>query len=531
MSRFRYIIFILMITGFVQSGWADPSGLKVKYVSADHVYLDGGSSVGLTVGHECKILRGNNIYALLKVVYVTQRSASCEIISAKGPVLVGDAVTYMAEIQKQEIKESKIVSRKRKVLEKAKKKKSKKTRISGSLSLQLNQFSNVNNHDFDYTQPGMRLRFSARDLWGKNYHLRIKFRSRYYDRTNRSGRNLLRDEWRNRLYEVSFSYDNPDAIFNYKAGRIISRAFSGVGYIDGLQVNHNVAKIFKWGMFAGSQPTWQYSKFQTKMQKYGVFSQFTPVLQKGRYFETVLSLAGEYHNGIISREFLYLKNNLNWLRQFSLYQSLELEINRNWRKEKSGKSLTVSGLYLNGRYNFSRELSAGVSYDNRKNYRTYRIRSLADSLFNEAARQGLRSNVSYRFLKRFRIMANLGTRWRSAENDPSLAYSMGLNARNMMLKGLTLQARYSGFSNPYTEGKNTSFSVYKSFSAGHYLQLNYGNYLYDIRNFDQDQTLHWIRMNTQIELPLRLYIYSNYEYHWGDERKGHLIFTELGYRF
>ena len=102
---------------------------------------------------------------------------------------------------------------------------------------------------------------------------------------------------------------------------------------------------------------------------------------------------------------------------------------------------------------------------------------------------------------------------------------------NIFIKGLKVQARYSGFSNLYTEGRNYSLSIYRYFADGHFLQLNYGNYLYDLKNFDSSRSTNWIRTINQIELPLKLYVYTSYEYHWGDDRQGHLIFTELGYRF
>ena len=505
---------------------------KVKYLSVDHVYLDGGSSDGLAVGDTVVIVSNGKTVASLKVDYVSDHSASCIIIDKKQDINVGD--TVLARVDQPVATGTEKTERRQRVFDTNKRKSAVKTRtrVSGYLSMQWYQYSDIgNNHQFDFQQPTVRFKLYAKNLWDDEYFFRIKLRSRYNQRARSFSNSVPRNEWRNRLYEISFSYENEASPFNYRAGRIISNKFSGVGYIDGILLQHNPNPDFHWGVFAGTQPEWQYSDFQTSLQKYGAFATY----EKGDYgeqrFESTLAAAGEYHGSMVSREFIYLQNIYSQGHKWNIYQSMELDVNRDWRKQKTGKSLSLSGLYINGRYYFTSDVSAGLSYDNRRNYYTYELRSLADSLFDDAFRQGIRASLSARLTKNVRVFANSGLRDQGKGGNLSYSYMGGINLGDLFNQGISLSGRGAGFSNIYTEGFNPSISLSKYFNGGHSVGLNYGSYLYTLKANKDKRKNQWGRIDFQIELPLYLYFSGNFEYDWGDDNEGTRIFAELGYRF
>lgn len=506
------------------------SAVKVKYISANHVYLDAGRLNGISIGDTVKVIKGGKDAAVLRVVFVADNSANCDILSKNVTIEPGDLVVVPAKTVVEA--DSLDVQKKRRTrqFKTTVNTKKSKTRISGYISAQWYQFIDANNGLHDFKQPTVRLNFSGRNLWDDSYYIRIKARSRYNERSRTVSTEIPRTEWRNRIYEFSFSYDNRSAAINYRFGRIISNKYSGVGYLDGVQLQHNISENLNWGIFAGTQPEWQYSDFQTSYQKYGTFINYLYGDYATNRLESTLAAAGTYHSGSISREVVFLQNSYNHGRKWNIYQSLELDINRAWRRDKTGEAVSLSGLYINGRYYITDNLNVGLSYDNRKNYYTYELRTLADSLFDDAFRQGGRLSASLRFFKNYRVFANGGVR-KSTAKEITYSYSGGFNASNLFDQRITVSSRFSGFSNLYTRGINPSVDISKYFFAGHYLQIGYGNYMYTLKADNASRLNQFVRFNGQLELPLNLFLATDYEYSFGDDSEGHRILAELGYRF
>lgn len=525
-------LFLVPLLNFAQINQV----MKVKYLSSEYVYIDAGRAEGVTIGDQYEVVRDQLVVAMVEVAYVADHSASCKILSSENNIQAGDLLKLLrkgtgeeksAEIESKETLHLSEVTTKD---EKEQKPKS-MTRISGNMAIQWYHFEDLTESNLNFSQPTLRFNFKAKKIWNREYNLRIRFRSRRDERSRRYSNDVPESEWRNRIYEASFSYDDLNKPLNFKAGRIISNTFSGIGYIDGLLLQHNAGDLWRWGVFAGTQPEWQYSDFQTSIQKYGGYFN----LLKGDYttnrLESTLAMAGEYHGSTISREFLYLQNSYTYGSRMSIYQSLELDYNRAWRKNKTAETLSLTGLYLSASYDVTDWLNTGISYDNRKNYYTYELRSLADSLFDSAFRHGVRANLNISYFKTIRLYGNFGWRKRENESSNTYSYAAGVNFSNLMIHRLRLSARFAGFTNYYTRGYNPSIYLTQSFRQGHLIGIAYGTYIYSIKQNSKSNLNNWLRLNGQLELPLNLYISANYEYDWGDDLKGHRFLAELGYRF
>ena len=403
--------------------------------------------------------------------------------------------------------------------------------VHGNVALSWYRFDDLTHSALDYDRPTVRLSLKANGLWGGDYDLRVRFRSRYSDRSRPVG-NAPETEWRNRVYEVSLSYNSPDAPVGFRIGRIVSSELGGVGYTDGVMLTHEAGESWRWGVLAGTRPDWETSNFQTDVQKYGVFVGFQRGDRAESRFEATLSAVGEYHNSIVSREFLYLRSSYNHERRFSLYGNVQLDVNRAWREERAGESVSLSALYLRGRYRATEDVTVGLGYDTRKNFYTYEVRSLPDSLFINAARHGARANVDAKLPGDFRLHTDFGIRGiEESEDDPTYFYSAEFTGRDLLGSNIRASLRVSGFSGPYALGTSPSFRLSRSFRGGHSVQASYGGYFYGIESTDTDRLNQWLRIGGQAQLPARFYLSANYEYDWGDDAEGHRMLGEVGYRF
>ena len=205
-------------------------------------------------------------------------------------------------------------------------------------------------------------------------------------------------------------------------------------------------------------------------------------------------------------------------------------MNRNWRKEKTGKSAVLSNLYLSARQRISDAVTAGVTFDNRQNYWTYEIRTLADSLFDDALRTGFRGNLSVKLPGRIYVFANGGLRKIERDNVTTTSYAIGLN-RSGLPGNTSLRLNGSGFSNKNTNGTNIGGDIGKSFSAGHRIDIGYSRYAY---SFDWDginRVTDTYSAQAYLMLPARLFFSGLYQYDLGEDIEGFRLYLEIGYRF
>jgi len=250
----RMIVFIILLMPITLFG-QNTLYFQVKYISAQSIYLDGGKAAGLAVGDTLVVMRNSQPIATVKVVYAAENSASCQIIKSKVPVQQDDVAKLFKKLKKQQKKARRIRKR---TLPRRVSRKQRKTGVdlSGSVSVQWYHIEDLSPSRYHFDQPGVRLNLKIRNLFNGHYRFRIKTRTRYNKRVRQFSTIVPKSEWRNRIYEFSFTFDDENAAFNYRFGRIISNSFIGIGYIDGFLLQHNYTPQFRMGVFAGTQPEW-----------------------------------------------------------------------------------------------------------------------------------------------------------------------------------------------------------------------------------------------------------------------------------
>ncbi|MFZ0390146.1 MAG: hypothetical protein WAN36_06765 [Calditrichia bacterium] len=538
------LLFVLLtVNAGAQNAVPEDTKIQVKYISAENVYLDQGKAAGLMLGDTLMVAGQNQTTVNIIVEHLSEYSASCRIIKGNSADLEpGMEVRRISEraVSRPPAQlsgdttgeKSNIPARTIPVRQNRRTRSGySDMRITGSISLQYYDWNDLSSANLDFSQPTMRFNIRGRRLWGRDYSFRIKTRTRHNQRVRRLNENAPENEWRNRIYEASFSYHDENAVVNYQLGRIISNKFSGVGYIDGGLLQYNLSTSSHMGIFAGTQPEWQYADFQTSIQKYGVYYNYQKGEYSGQRLESTVAAAGEYHGSTVSREFIYLQNNYNRGRRWSFYQSAELDINRGWRKERTGNQLSLTNLFVTGRYYPLEWIGLGLMYDNRKNYQTYETRTIADSLFDDALRQGLRGTLSLQLPNNLRIFSNFGMRKRETDRQYTWSYAGGLSKINLIIRGLSAFINGAGFSNFFTRGFNYSLRFNKD--IGRYVDADFsaGGYQYDLKASGTGRNNRWVRLGGRLNLLRHFFFSGQYEWNDGDDLQGNRMLLEGGYRF
>lgn len=514
--------------------FAQESALHIKYVSTDAVYFDGGRDHGLQLKDTLEVHRDQRLIARLLVTFLADKAASCQVIEKTDPIHTGDLIVRVRPYvlkEKERILPSRNVSESESVASSPKvATRGQPQAISGTISLQFYQWNDKSPNNYDFSQPTARINLKIARISSPHLQFTLRTRGRYDKRRVRYSADVPQKEWRNRIYQCYLDYNDPDALVNAKIGRIITDPLSGIGYIDGLLTQLNLSSGFKTGVLAGTVPEWHYADFQTSIRKYGVYAVYRRGDVQTPSFASTLAFAGEYHGATTSREFIYWQNQYNWLHKLWLYQNLELDYNRGWRKERTGQTLALSSFYFNGQYTIFPWVSAGMNVDSRKNYWTYEYRTISDSLFDELTRRGARAQLNFTLPGRQFIATTFGLRKRESDTQPMYSFTFDYHVLHLLQTNWDVGFYAAGFSSPLNSGFSLDMNLGHTLLNVMYINARYGLTRYQVQQASSHLN-HQLQLNGSLNISRYLFINAMYEYDIGDDEDGQRTWVELGSRF
>jgi hypothetical protein len=508
----------------------------VKYLSAENVYLDGGEADGLSVGARLVVIGTGGVKSELEVVFVAAHSASCKVVGAPGDIRIGDRVqlkslpagdtaiivdTAPAVTVDTAAAPSTVVRPPTHI----------PAPLTGSVSVNFYQWNDESASNLDFTQATARVSLKARRLWGKEMTLAVRGRGRFDKRQRDYRSEVEREDWQNRLWEFSLSYEEPTAPINFWAGRILPRRAGGIGYLDGVLIEGVMSGRMRAGLFAGTYPNWLYDERSLSLMKGGGYVAYTTGDYRGLFVEECIGAVGEYHGSEANREYLTVQGRLSRGNAWGVNHAAEIDVNRSWRKDRAGKTFEMSSLYVTGWVRPVQRLRLSLSYDNRTNYWTFVNRSTVDSLFDDNLRQGARLQADLTLPSQVFASVSTGYRDRAGDPDPSWSYAAQLRKGDAFIKGLSLSAQYAAFDNSSNHGYNYSVRAGKLIGGRHSLSAAYGSYAYRTDDMAKHRDNDWVELSGQADVGRHYWLGLGFQTDSGDDIKGYRIRSELGYRF
>jgi hypothetical protein len=407
-----------------------------------------------------------------------------------------------------------------------------RTRVSGALTVDWEDFRDDSEAGLDFQQSTARLSLRVREIGGTPYSLRVRLRTQKNDRTTLVG--IEESEDRDRFYELSLTYDPPEGRFGYRVGRIATSPIVATGYMDGLLGRMAVSKAFQVGGFFGARSDVEEIGFESTGQQYGLFARLaSPNRRSKRQYEVIVAGAREEGEEDVSREFVSLQSRFSSGSRWFIYQRLELDLNRGWREELTGDSSQLSNVSLTATRRIKNHARVTLSYDRFEQYRTEETRSIPEELFNSHLRQGLRAAVQFGKPRGINFTLNAGFRDQEGDSENTVSYGIGVRHPDIASRGVSLGVNVVGFSNPFTEGYVATLNGTKRLPKGSQISLTLGDRLSRSSTVQdlEDLSTQWARVGTWVELPGNLFVNGEYELTSGDEFEGERLSVGLGYRF
>ncbi len=523
-----------------------PRTFRVSYLSMSAVYIDGGRAEQLAAGSRLQIVRGSEVIALLEISYLADHSSSCRVISQSQPPKQGDRVVLLAPVEPAAAETapqsggaeraapkvvsplptqvSAIVPRLR------------VTRLSGSAALGFQRSSDRGPAGQNYDQGTGRLGLQLRDIHGLPLQVRVRM-SGWQLRQSGFGPGAATSLHSNRLYELSMTYAPDESRFYWAVGRLGASPFVSIGYLDGGLGQFRVTRRFYVGAFAGSQPEILALHLASAGRKYGAFARYSTRPEDGPgYGEVVVAGVGEYaRNGQPSREYAALDSRFGRGDRWSLFEHLEVDLNRGWRRTVSGRSSQISNASLSASAKLSQTLQAQLSYQQRRNYLTFQTRPLPEEVFTRIFNEGARASLQWQSRSGWNVSGGVGQERSDARGSkPTNSGSLSVYKTNLFGWSLTAGADASFYDGGIARGFVASARARKAIGSGNDLGLTLGMSSAQITSLDlaaPTRRNQWVRLSGTWRLPWSLYLMGEAEYDTGDDVNGTRYLLEVGYTF
>ncbi|MBL0060761.1 MAG: hypothetical protein IPP40_04545 [bacterium] len=520
------LVIVVLAIATASLSYARDVSATVTYVAWRTLYLDAGRAHGLTNDLDGLLYRGNTLIGELRIAAVAESSTVATLVGDSVIARIGDSVLFVIE----EVPQSKVMSQDSLSLaakhESPRPKQSKRkvqSRMTGRLGFQMDIYDDRSAENFDYTVPGVSTKVTINRVAGENSDVRMKYRGRKLGPSSGG-------EWQHRLYEASLNLEPKRAHWRANLGRIQAGSIAGIGYIDGGYGEAEILSGLSIGAFAGAQAEIDLHSSDLSTSKLGVLAIYRDELSTRVRTQASLAVAGEYEEGNISREFIYQQLTHSLGSNFSLYESSDFNINRGWKQDAEGATISLANVLVNARYSPAHMVSLSAGYDGRSRYHTWETRETPDSLFDEAIQHGFRVGVDFTMLHGTRISGQQSYRSDPNTNSlyPSGTYSI---SSNTLLHGrVGAMLRYGTFENQFSTGNQQAASLSISPARGLDLRSEYGVTSYHFIEQDITTNSEWVRVSADLNLRSGWFSSINAEQSLGSSGDAVRTFIELGRR-
>ncbi len=531
---------------------------RVKYVAEDAVYLDGGSSSGLSEGQKLNIFHVDagkgadlsKVLAEIQIESVASASAVGRITSSTGTIAVGDVARLSAEdVEKLKLLLSSQEARKypqivsfdagdpldeevRENLPRPPLPEVNRTR--GRIGIDYSNLQQPGAGGVGSSQLGFMLRIDSTRIGGSYWNLTGYYRGRL-SQTGVSQDNTLVDLI-NRTYHLGLYYDNPNSRWVAGVGRLYIPWASSLSTIDGFYLGRRYGRAII-GVFGGSAPdptSWSYNPHQ---QMAGSFVNFEGGSFESFHFTSTSGIAVTRVNWRPDRQFGFFENGISYKRYLSIYSDIECDLLSSSQNSTSPTTDTVnqSGLalsrsYLTVRLQPFRILSFDVSENYFRNIPTFDTRLIGTGLLDNYLFQGLSGGFRLDLPYRTGVYGSLGRSSRTGDTTASWDYMAGFTAGNIMHSGVRADFRYSKFDSSFGQGTYRTLLLSREIGEGlrFDLQLGQQNILSAFTSVGRSR---FVNGSVDWFLGYHYLVGLGYTAYRGGSQDYNQYFLTLGYRF
>ena len=539
-----------------------PTVFRVKGVNEGSVYINAGRNADLEEGMKLSVVeappdgviaegiqyRGYPHVAELAVSSVSDSSAVCDVVEAKGELKVGQAAFLTPEsVQTRRQSEQAADQTSYPILmtftygdpldeEVRETKEAQVTRLTPMERFRgrigFNYGGTTESGGFTSRQMGLVIDADMRNIGGSYWNFIGSWRGNFgTSTTNLPGAaSQTLTDLINRTYRIGFFYQSPYSPVTLGVGRLFVPWAPSLSTIDGGYFGRKLTRKLTVGFFGGSTPdpsSWSYNPNQhiagTLLNvEYGSFDHF-------RLYSTV-GVALTSISWKVARQFAFFENTWSWKQYVSFYNSLQADAARTSPLVNGGSNPTqVSQSFSTLHFQPVKLFGFGVNHNYFKTLPTFDPRLLGTGLLDQYLFQGFSGDVRFALPKRIGLFASLGKSKTTTDKKSSWNQAYGISLGQVWKTGMLLDLHYSKFDSSFGNGKYESVSLSKNFSDAFRVQVYGGHQIFNTV-LSTNTSSNFVNGVLDFNVGSRYFVQGNFGWYSGTALSYKQWSTVLGYR-
>ncbi len=334
-----------------------------------------------------------------------------------------------------------------------------------------------------------------------------------------------------KVYNFAVNYDVTDKT-RISLGRKINPKIASIGAIDGLQAETKTGN-FTVGAVVGSNPDYTDYSFNSKLFEYGAYLSHEIKSETGNLVNS-FAFFNQTNRGSTDRRFVYFQHDNSLIKNVNLFASSEIDLYA-LKDSTATNTISLTSLYLSLRYRFSRQLSAYLSYDARKNVIYYEtFKNYLDQLLQDATRQGYQLRINYRPTNSISSSITGGYRFQKNDIHPMANVNGYLSFTNVPVINSMVTFSANWLQSSYVNGMIYGVQLYKELvpsklSTGIYYRLVDNKYLNS--SLSSSSLQHMASLELSWQMSRKMSFSVNYDGTFENSNQYNSIYINLIKRF
>ncbi len=530
------------------------TAFKVKYVTIDSVYLNGGRAAGLSEGVKLTIKRragpgqsgdatGMVDVAQLEVISVASVSAVCKVKDATGEIRPGD-IAYLSATDAENLAQARATGGARQYpqvvtftegdpLDEELRDEAPRpplpeiNRARGRIGLDFGGLSSGGSLGSSSYQIGGLMRADITRIGGTYWNLSGYWRGRL-NRNSYAGQPTLQDLI-NRTYHLSLTYDSPQSNWVAGLGRLYLPWATSLDTIDGGYLGRKIRHGVIAGLFAGSTPdptSWEYSP---NRHIAGSFVNFEGGSFDSVHYSSTSGAALTTLGWVLDRPFIFVENGISYKHYLSIYQSAQADDPRPAPgTTKAGPGLSRS--YVTVRFQPTKRISFDLNHNYYRDVPTFSQQLIATGLVDKHLFQGFSAGVRVDVTKHITLYTDLGHSHRTGDLKGSLNQMYGVTLDHVWKTGLRADFRITSFNSSFGSGSLRSLTLARNFGERLHWQVQGGQQSL-LSSFTSQGSSHFVNSSLDASFGRHYFLQGDYTLQRGGLFDYSQWVLSFGYRF
>jgi hypothetical protein len=527
-------------------------GFRIKAISSDSVYIDGGSNAGLQSGMKLMVRdsapgsqspadEGSSV-AELRIIAVATTSSVAEVHGAKRPLKRGDwAELIPADAEKAQ------AARTTKALaavhvppgrtflpdragrpSSTERDDSDAPRLQGRIGFDYSGISSSGSTPGYSKQVGISFQSDMTHLFGTHWNLEGYWRGRITQHSAFQEETI--QETLNKTYTMQLYYDNPDSPWVAGFGRMYLPWAVSLDTIDGGYFGRKLGSGVTAGVFMGSTPDLTSWDYQPDHQISGSFVNFTEGSYDGFHLSSTSGLALSMIDWRLDRPYLFFENEASYKNFINVFHSLIADSPRGLSTDGIRPGSGISRSYLTIHIQPSARLSFDIYHNYFRDVPTAATRIVGTGLVDKLLFQGVNAGVHFEPVRHVTAYTMFGRSEKTGDAHRSWNQMYGLTWSEILHTGIRTDFHYSKFDSNFGRGEYRLLSLSRQLSNRTFWNVQFGTQNMT-SPFTADNESKFVASSMDVNLGKHSFLQSGYTFVNGSALNYREWYTSWGYRF